>query len=98
MLELFKMKPLSEAPTEFLMEMLEVHDEISEKTDVNELVKLKKQIGEMMDTEKEKLGRTLEVKNGKPNDGKTAAEALARLKYLRRLDDLVKSKIPVDRL
>lgn len=98
LLHLFNEKVLSDVPQDFLMEVLEFHEEMDSATEAEELIKLLQKVQKMMKDLTSQLATDLEIKDGKLLNAAEAAKTLSKLKYLSRIRDTLKQKIPVQKL
>lgn len=96
MLKLYKMNEVGNVPQEFLMKCMKIHQQIAGTTDTTVLVKLLKEIQGMIKDEQSNLSKCLKISNGKLTDGEGAADAIARMKYLNRIRDNIRDKLPLD--
>ena len=98
MLRLFKKETKANVPPDFLMKILDIHEQIDNAKDSSQLVSLmsenQKEIREIAND----LKKSLSIKEDKIQDPIKAAESLAKMKYLSRVRDAIKEKLPVDLL
>ena len=97
-LQLFDQKINSEVSQDYLMDILDLHEEVSNANEVEEQVILLKKIQQIYKNETNDLSNYLNVKNNKLNDPKKAGESISKLKYLSRIRDTLKQKMPVEKL
>ncbi|EAX95307.1 co-chaperone Hsc20 family protein [Trichomonas vaginalis G3] len=98
LLHLFNQKVVTDVPQDFLMEVLEFHEEMDNTNEPDELIKLLQKAQKMMKDLTASLASTLEIKDGKLAKPGEAAIILSKLKYLSRIRDTLKQKIPVNKL
>lgn len=98
MLHLFGEKVITDVPQDFLMEVLELHEEMDSTQEVETLIKLLKKVKQMMKDLASTLSQHLEIKDGKLVNAAEASNVVSKLKYLTRIRDTLKQKIPVHKL
>lgn len=98
LLHLFNEKVITDVPQDFLMEVLEFHEAMDSTAQVEDLIKLLQKVQQMMKEQTKQLKSNLEIKDGKLVNPKEAANVLSKLKYLSRIRDTLKQKIPVHKL
>jgi molecular chaperone HscB len=98
LLKLFKSQTVADAPPDFLMEVMDIQEAAAEADDPRKLSELRNQVLKMLGAEKERLALALRIRDGKIAMPKEARESLAKMKYLSRVRDAIKEKLPVDLL
>jgi len=88
----------NDVPQDFLMDVLDLHEEVSSATKVEEQVVLLKKIQQYIKEDVTQLAQFLAVKDGKLANPVEGGRTIAKLKYLSRIRDTLKQKIPVDKL
>ena len=97
MIGLFKLPGVADVPKEFLMKCLMLHQKVSQTSDTKVLVQVMKDIQAMIKEEQANLSKCLKIKQDNVvADPKGAAEGVAKMKYLARVRDLVREKLPLD--
>ncbi|OHT11889.1 Iron-sulfur cluster co-chaperone protein HscB, mitochondrial [Tritrichomonas foetus] len=98
MLQLFKFDTKADVPPDFLMKVLDIHEQIDSASESSDLVKLMAENQKDFREENAKLKESLRVDGDKVADPHAAAESLAKMKYLSRIRDAIREKLPVDLL
>jgi molecular chaperone HscB len=95
-LRLHKAEPLGDVPAPFLMEVMDIHEEVAGTDDPARLAALRQRVAEMVAAQQARVAAALKVVDGKVADAPGAAAALAKMKYLGRVQSAIKEKAPVD--
>ena len=95
LLHLYNEKVLLDVPQDFLMNVLELHEEIDAAEEVEDMVKLLQKVKGIMKELTAELAKDLAVKDGKVVNATAAGETLSKLKYMSRIRDTLKQKMPV---
>ena len=98
MLHLFGENVNTKVPQDFLMTVIDFHDQIEEATDADALKELYQQAQTLIKETLADLAKSLEVKDGKIANVDEAGVAISKLKYLSRINDTIKQKMPVQKL
>lgn len=85
-----------DVPPDFLMDVLEIHEQIDSTKETSELVKLFQQIQQRIKNESSTLASCLKIVDGQVKDPKGAGASLSKLKYLQRISDALREKLPLD--
>ena len=97
MLSLFKSAGAADVPKQFLVKCLMMHQQVSQTDDTAVLSRVLKDVQAMLQEEQANLSRCLKVKKDDIlEDPKGAADSVAKMKYLSRVRDLVREKLPLD--
>lgn len=95
-LQLYKQNTKADVPPAYLMDVLEIHEQVESASDSADLVKLLSDVQKRIHDEKETLSASLKINNNKITDPKAAAESLSKMRYLSRIRDTIREKLPID--
>ncbi|KAH0786808.1 co-chaperone Hsc20 family protein [Histomonas meleagridis] len=95
-LELFKKKTVVDVPPDFLMEVLDIHEQISATSKSPVLKQLLDQVDQIFNDESGKLSKSLKIIDDKQvSNPEGAAKSIAKLKYLNRIRNMIHEKLPL---
>ena len=97
-LHLFGEPVNTKVPQDFLMTVIDFHDRIDETTDAEGLKQLYQEAQVHIKQTLADLAKSLEVKDGKISNVNEAGVAISKLRYLSRINDTIKQKMPVQKL
>lgn len=95
-LDMKKIKFDKEVPPDFLIDVLELHEQIDNAKDTAELVKLFQEVQQRIKDENKILMDCLKLVNGEVKDPKGAGASLSKMKYYQRIHDSMREKLPLD--
>jgi DnaJ-domain-containing protein 1 len=95
-MSLFNEKTETQVSSAFLMEVMDIQDEVSGTDDPGKLAVVKRRLEGMLADLQKGLSEALRVVDGRVRDGKVAGECLTKMKYLTRVLATLKEKLPVD--
>lgn len=95
-LDIKNIKFSKDVPPDFLIDVLDLHEQIDGTKDTSELVKLFQQIQKRIKDENIILMDCLRIVDGQVKDPKGAGTSLSKMRYLQRIHDSLREKLPLD--
>jgi molecular chaperone HscB len=95
-LKLHNAEPPAQVPGAFLMEVMDIHEEVAGTDDPARLAAVRQRVEAMARALQARVAAALKVVDGRVADAAGAAESLAKMKYLARVQAAIKEKLPVD--
>lgn len=96
LLQLFKKEAKIDIPQSYLMQVLDLHEQIDNAADPADLVKIMSEVQKKIHSEKDQLSASLKIADNQIADPTSAALALSKMKYLIRIREAIREKLPVD--
>jgi molecular chaperone HscB len=96
LLTIFKEKAFGDVPQDFLIEVMEIHQNLETSENPVALKSILVSVEKRLSEFKKELTVALMVTNGKLQNPTAATEILAKMKYLSKIRDKVREKLPVD--
>jgi molecular chaperone HscB len=97
LLKLHGKKTVAEVGSDFLMNVLELHEQIEESSNPEDLLEMLHKNDQQLSKELSLLSGFLSIENNQIKHPDEAALALSKIRYLNRIKELIQEKLPAEK-